>query len=82
MIAADIENQEEGCTCRMWKIRLGYRQTERQQTTGEIESNSNTMYRNNAKNSMCNAMNEANLKLNDNDQIRIARSHLATTEQI
>ena len=66
MIAADIKNQEEGWTCRMWKTRFDYWQIERQQTAGEIESNSNTMYRNNTKNSMCNAMKEAKPRWDDN----------------
>ena len=78
MIAADIKNQEEGRTCRMWKTtRLDYWQIERQQTAGEIESNS-PMYRNNTKDSMCNA--DERGKVKDEMIICIARSHWATTE--
>ena len=59
IVIADIEKQEEGCTSRMGKIRLDSQQIELQETTGEIEANSITMYHNNSKNPMCNAMKEA-----------------------
>ena len=50
MIATDIEKQEEGCTFRMWKIRLVLDKFELQQMAGEIEATSNTMFHNNTKN--------------------------------
>ena len=59
MIAADIEKQEE----RMRKITLDSWQIELKWTAGEIKANAYTVYHNNAKNLMCNAMKEANLKM-------------------
>ena len=53
---------------------------------GEVEANSNTIYHNNECKKLCNAMNAERWaergNLNDNDQIRIVRFHLATTEKI
>ena len=50
---------------------------------GEIKANSNTMYHNNSKYSMCNVMEEAIQyqwgNLDDNDGICIVCSHLVTT---